>query len=172
MSELLWFIAYTLPRCEKKVAQYCRREGLTAVLPCCRTVHHYPGKTAVFQKPLFPGYVFLKIMQQQRAQTLRCPHLTDLLEVNDQGLFAREMETVLRAIGADLEIYLAPTTGEGKKTRVKSGPLAGIEGWVEPRHGADNLLITLNFTGQAAAVKLDPADLETVVAAGAPTLSG
>jgi hypothetical protein len=55
---------------------------------------------------------------------------------------------------------------------VKSGPLAGIEGWVEPRHGADNLLITLNFTGQAAAVKLDPADLETVVAAGAPTLSG
>jgi hypothetical protein len=57
-TDLLWFVAHTRPRCEKKFVQFCERDGLFTTLPCHCAVHKYRGKTVVFQKPLFPGYVF------------------------------------------------------------------------------------------------------------------
>ena len=59
MSDPIWFVAHTRPRCEKKLVQYCEREGLSTTLPCYRSVKKYRGKKVVFYKPLFPGYVFV-----------------------------------------------------------------------------------------------------------------
>src|SRR2546429_3709247 len=33
-NELLWYVAHSRPRCEKKLAEYCGREGLQVTLPC------------------------------------------------------------------------------------------------------------------------------------------
>lgn len=55
MSEVRWFVAHTRPRREKKLAEYCEREGIAVTLPCYDAAHKYRGKTVVFQKPLFPG---------------------------------------------------------------------------------------------------------------------
>src|SRR5204863_4059036 len=44
-NELAWYVAHTRPRCEKKLAEYCQREGFAVTLPCYRTVHKYRGKT-------------------------------------------------------------------------------------------------------------------------------
>ena len=70
----LWYVAHTRPRCEKKLAQHCRRENIRATLPLYRVVHRYHGKTrktAAFQKPLFPGYVFLQLNPEQRPKVLQ-----------------------------------------------------------------------------------------------------
>jgi transcription antitermination factor NusG len=46
------------------------------------------------------------------------------------------------------------------RVRIKSGPLRGVEGWVQKRHGRASVLLRLDFIGQAAAVKLDADQLE------------
>jgi transcription antitermination factor NusG len=162
MSDLLWFVAHARPRCEKKLLQFCQREGLSATLPCYRTAHKYRGKTVVFQKPLFPGYVFLQIAAGQRGKVYHSDHLANLLEVADQELFIRQLEDVLRALETDCEIRLAPTIGAGTRVKIKNGPLSGMEGWVEQRYGMSTVLLRLDFIGQAAAVKLDATDLEVI----------
>lgn len=162
MSPLLWYVAHTKPRCEKKLLQYCERKNLEATLPCYRSAHKYRGKTVVFQKPLFPGYVFIQIPATQRNVVLQSDHVANLLDVHDQELFARQLGEVLLALETDLEIRLAPTIGEGARVKIKSGPLRGVEGWVEKRHGMNVVLLRLDFIGQAAAVKLDATDLEMV----------
>jgi transcription antitermination factor NusG len=162
MSDLLWFVAHTRPRCEKKLLQFCEREGLSATLPCYRAAHKYRGKTVVFQKPLFPGYVFLQIVVEQRGKIHQSDYLANLLEVADQDLFIRQLENVLRALETDFEIRLAPTIGEGMRVKIKNGPLRGMDGWVEQRYGMNTVLLRLDFIGQAAAVKLDATDLEAV----------
>lgn len=162
MSDLLWFVAHTRPRCEKKLLQFCKREGLSATLPCYHAAHKYRGKTVVFQKPLFPGYVFLRISVENRGKIHRSDYLANLLEVADQEVFIRQLEDVLRALETDLEIRLAPTIGEGMRVKIKSGPLRGMEGWVEQRYGMNTVLLRLDFIGQAAAVKLDATDLEAI----------
>ena len=61
VSDRLWFVAHTKPRREKKLVDYCERNGLATTLPCYDSPHKYRGKTVVFHKPLFPGYVFLQL---------------------------------------------------------------------------------------------------------------
>src|SRR5665213_2182706 len=119
VSDLLWFVAHTRPRCEKKLVQFCEREGLSASLPCYRAAHKYRGKTVVFQKPLFPGYVFLQISPEQRGKIHRSDYVANLLDVVDQELFTHQLEDVLRALETDFEIRLAPTIGEGMRVKIK-----------------------------------------------------
>ena len=162
MSLLLWHVAHTRPRCEKKLLQYCERESLHARLPCYQSAHKYRGKTVVFKKPLFPGYVFLQMTADQRGLVLQSDHLANLLKITDQDLFVRQLEEVMRALETNLEIRLAPTIGEGMRVKIKSGPLRGIEGWVEQRYGMNTVLLRLDFISQAAAVKLEASQLELI----------
>jgi transcriptional antiterminator RfaH len=162
MSQLFWYVAHTRPRCEKKLLRYCEREKLDARLLCYQSVHKYRGKTAVFRKPLFPGYVFLRIPAEKRGVVRQSDHVANLLETADQDLFVRQLDEVMRALETNLEIRLAPTIGEGMRVKIKNGPLRGIEGWVEKRHGMTTVLLRLDFIGQAAAVKLEACDLELI----------
>ena len=162
VSQLLWYVAHVRPRCEKKLLQYCRRENLDAQVPCYHSAHRYRGKTVVFDKPLFPGYVFLQIPKERRNVILQSDHVANLLDVADQELFVRQLGDIQRALETNLEIRLAPTIGEGMRVKVKNGPLRGIEGWVEKRHGMTTVLIRLDFISQAAAVKLEATDLELI----------
>jgi len=160
VSELRWFVAHTKPRREKKLVEYCQRQGFAATLPCYNSAHKYRGKTAVFRKPLFPSYVFLQLESDQKGAVRQSDHVANLLEVFDQETFRDQLEGILVALDTDLEVRLAPAIGEGMRVRIKAGPLQGLEGWVEKRYGLTTVLLRLDFINQAAAVKVD-ADLLT-----------
>lgn len=162
MKDLLWFVAHTKPRCEKKLIQYCEREAISATLPCYKTVHKYRGKTVAFDKPLFPGYVFLQIFVEQRGKIYQSDHLANLLEVIDQKQFNEQLAEILNALETGVEIQLAPSIGKGMRVKIKHGALQGTEGWVEERYGMTTVLLRLDFIGQAAALKVEATDLELI----------
>ena len=160
--DLAWFVAHTRPRCEKKLALYCEREGLPTTLPCYRSVRKYRGKVVVFHKPLFPGYLFLKLLTEQRAKVYASDYVANLLEVIDQELFNRQLEDILAALETNLEVRFAPQIEAGVQVRIKSGPLRGLEGWVQQRSGPVEVLLRLDFIGQAAAVRVEATELELI----------
>ena len=160
MDDLAWFVAHTLPRREKKLKQFCEREGFSAILPCFQMVRKYRGKTVVSHKPLFPGYVFLQLLPVQRQKVAQNDHVARLLTVSDQVTFSQQLEEILKALETELEIVLAPEIGVGQRVRIKSGPLRGMEAWVEQRNGISTVMLRLDFIGQAAAVKVNAEDLE------------
>ena len=137
---------------------YCARQEIATTLPCYDSAHKYRGKTVVFRKPLFPGYVFLQLEPGQKGSLRQNDHVANLLDVFDQETFRRQLADILLALEQDLEVRLAPAIGEGMRVRIKGGPLRGIEGWVEQRYGRTTVLLRLDFISQAAAVKID-ADL-------------
>jgi transcriptional antiterminator RfaH len=162
VAELQWFVAHTKPRREKKLVEYCTRQKIAVTLPCYESAHKYRGKTVVFRKPLFPGYVFLQIATGQADSVRQNDHVANLLHVFDQETFERQLQDILTALESDLGVRLAPTIGEGMRVRIKGGPLQGIEGWVEKRQGMTTVLLRLDFISQAAAVKLDAELLELI----------
>ncbi|HRI15918.1 MAG TPA: transcription termination/antitermination NusG family protein, partial [Verrucomicrobiota bacterium] len=81
--EALWYVAHVRARCEKKVAEYSAREGWEAVLPLYRSVKRYRGKTVEFRKPLFPGYVFVKLGPQSASKLRQHQLVANLLEPPD-----------------------------------------------------------------------------------------
>ena len=147
-------MAHTKPRREKKLVEYCQRHGIPATLPCYNSAHKYRGKTVVFQKPLFPGYVFLRLVSAQKDSVRQSDHVANLLDVFDQETFYQQLKDILLALDTDLDVRLAPAIGEGMRVRIRSGPLQGMEGWVEQRYGMTTVLLRLDFINQAAAVKV------------------
>jgi transcriptional antiterminator RfaH len=162
MSELHWFVAHTKPRREKKLVEHCRRQGIDATLPCYSSAHKYRGKTVVFQKPLFPGYVFLQLEPALKDSVRQNDHVANLLVVFDQQTFQQQLQDILLALESKVGVKLAPAIGEGMRVRIKAGPLQGIEGWVEKRQGMTTVLLRLDFINQAAAVKIDADSLELI----------
>ena len=134
------------------------RQGISATLPCYDSAHKYRGKAVVFRKPLFPGYVFLRLESAQCALLKQNEHVANLLEVFEQETFERQLQDILKALEANLGVRLAASIGEGMRVRIMEGPLQGIEGWVEQRYGVSTVLLRLDFISQAAAVKVE-ADL-------------
>ena len=162
MSKLLWFVAHTKPRREKKLVEHCRRHQIAATLPCYNSAHKYRGKTVVFKKPLFPGYVFLELEPGRAASIRQNEYVANLLDVFDQQTFHRQLKDILLALEAEVGVRLAPAIGEGMRVRIKTGPLQGIEGWVEQRYGMSTVLLRLDFINQAAAVRVDADSLEPI----------
>ena len=162
MSELLWTVAHTRPRREKKLVEYCTRHGLAVTLPCYDSAHKYRGKTVVFRKPLFPGYVFLQLQKESFVSVRQNDNVANLLDVFDQETFTRQLQEILAALDSKLEVRLAPSIGEGTRVKIRSGPLQGVEGWVEKRHGMSTVLLRLDFINQAAAVKIAADQLELI----------
>ena len=157
-----WYVAHTRPRCEKKLFDHCLREQVAATLPCYVSAHKYRGKTVVFQKPLFPGYVFLQLQPRFSSAIRQSDHVANLLEVHDQATLEHQLAEIQLALESGLEVRLAPTIGEGMRVRIKAGPLRGVEGWVEQRHGLDTVLLRLDFISQAAVIQLGAEVLEPI----------
>jgi transcription antitermination factor NusG len=162
VSDIRWFVAHTRPRREKKLVETCAREKIATTLPCYDSAHKYRGKTVVFRKPLFPGYVFIQSEPSRKDWLRQSDHVANLLEVFDQETFERQLKDILLALESNLGVRLAPSIGEGIRVRIRSGPLQGIEGWVERRTGMTTVLLRLDFISQAAAVTLAADLLEPI----------
>jgi transcriptional antiterminator RfaH len=157
---LAWFVAHTRPRCEKKLAEYCRHEGFDAILPLYKSMKKYPGKVVFFEKPLFPNYVFLRLLGAQRKKVLQSDYVANLLDVPDQKSFEDQLSDILTAVETDYEICVLPHINPGKRVKITAGPLRGMEGFVEERQGRFLVMLRLDFIGQSAAVKVEAGDLE------------
>ena len=159
-DESIWYVAHTRPRCEKKLRQWCQREALVSHLPTFASVRKYLRKEVTFHKPLFPGYVFLSLSQQDARKAVQSDYVANLLKPPDQQEFETQLLDILKAVETMEEIWLVPTINPGTRVLIKKGPLAGIEAWVEKRSGASTALLRLDFIGQAAAVGVSVEDLE------------
>lgn len=161
-TEILWFVAHTRPRCEKKLADYCRRAAFETTLPLYRSVKKYRGKTVVFEKPFFPGYVFLRLPRYARSKVLQSDYVANLLDVPVQDEFEEQLQSILQALESEYDVQLAPTLQPGVRVRIRGGPLRGLEGYVERRQGLVQVHLRLDFISQAAAVALDADLLEPI----------
>ena len=127
-------------------------------MPLYKSVRKYRGKTVTFTKPLFPGYVFVRMPVMERMKVFQSDHVANLLDVPVQDEFTAQLEAILAAVETEYEVRLAPTIQPGTRVRIRSGPLRGLEGYVESRRGLVEVHLRVDFIGQAAAVKME-ADL-------------
>lgn len=159
-QESLWFVAHVRPRCEKKLQDFCLREGFSTTLPLFHSVKKYRRKKVEFLKPLFPGYLFLHVDPFSASKVRQNDYTANLLEPPDQFEFATQLQQILDALSSDSEVRLCPNIVEGQRVRIRLGPLRGIEGIVIQRQGALELQLRLDFIGQAAALRVDADQVE------------
>ena len=84
-----WHVGHTRPRCEKKFADLLRAEGMVHYLPLVPSIRKYGRQTKRFTKPLFAGYVFVRVPAERRARVYQQDLVARLIPVDHEAGFLR-----------------------------------------------------------------------------------
>jgi transcription termination/antitermination protein NusG len=159
-----WYAARTLPRHEKVVAEHLGRFPFESYLPLYQAERNWKGRRAEILLPLFPGYVFVKTNLTGRVQVLRHPSVSGLVCFNGKPAPLPEEEIEhLRQWLASRSAEPYPFMVEGKRVRVKAGPLAGMEGVIVRRKGKNRLVVTIDALERSIAFEVDTFEMELAV---------
>ncbi len=161
-GEARWFVCHTKPRCEKKFSALLTAEGFEHYLPLIESVKRYGKQTKRFTKPLFPGYVFARIVLENKARIYQQDLLARVIPVGDEALFLRQMENVRTIVASGVELTLRPLIRRGTRVRVVSGPLWGLEGVVDDPANPRGIIVAVDVLQQGLHVRMALEDVEPV----------
>lgn len=158
-----WWLLHTKPRQEKALAWDLYDRGLDYFLPLIRTTRRYGRRSTSVELPLFTGYLFASCASEhERYQALATQRVANLIEILDQSQFIRELDHVYLAVKSPRKVRLYPGLKRGRRCRVVSGSLKGVEGVVIRRAGAARVFIDVTLLGQSAVVDVDITRVEAI----------
>lgn len=164
-NQLEWFAVYTAPRHEKSAARSLSLRQVDYYLPLYRSKRKWRnGILADLELPLFPGYLFVHIVDRQRRSVLGTPGVLTIVE-GIAGKPARMRKDEIEALRVGLKLRGAqphPFLRSGEKVRIRSGALAGFEGFVARKKTGFRVVLTLDLIMQSVAVEVDESELEPV----------
>lgn len=158
-----WWALYTLPRREKDLMRRLRRMAVPFYGPMIKRRNRSTGgRIRTSHVPLFPGYVFVHGVEEQRYQILTTNCVSRCLEVPDWEELVHDLRQIRQLIVSDAPLTPEALIESGMRVRIRSGPLMGLEGTVIRRRGAQRLLVVVHFLQQGASVELEDYQVERI----------
>ena len=156
-----WYAAYTCAKHEKRVASQLCERGVDHFLPCYDAVHRWKDRQVRLQLPLFPGYVFVRLLLRDRLRVLQAAGVVRLVGFGEQpaALPESEIEALRNGLRGDLRAKPHPYVRKGRRVRIKDGPLAGREGILLRRKGNFRVVLSIDVIERSIAVEVDLADI-------------
>jgi len=156
-----WVAFYTLSRREKDLMRRLEAAKLPFYAPLVRRRLHSPGgKTRSSYVPLFAGYVFAAVDEEQRRTALATNTIARCIPIADSPALISDLRSIQRLIDLDAPLTPESRIEAGHPVRVRSGPLRGLEGMVIRRSSGERLLIAVRFLNQGASIELEDVDVE------------
>lgn len=158
-----WYAVQTRSRFEKMVQAELSAKSIENYLPVSRELHQWKDRKKAVDTPLFPGYVFARIVDTP-ADRIRVLQTTGAAWILGAGgaitpIPDGEIEAVKRLM--ETPRYSAhPYVREGMRVRVCRGPLCGIEGFVVRTNNSTRLVISIQLLARSVAAEVDRADLK------------
>lgn len=159
---LHWYAAYTCANHEKRVAEQLHQRTVEHYLPLYEAVHRWKDRRVRLQLPLFPGYVFVRLALGNRLCVLQVPGVVLLVGFGGQpaAVPEAEIETLRNGLSAGLRAQPHPYLAAGRRVRIRSGPMAGMEGVVLRRKGNFRVVLSVDLIQRSIAVEADASGLE------------
>lgn len=163
LFEPKWFAVYTASRHEKRVAQHLTQRQIEYFLPLYRSERKWAdGSRVTLDLPLFPGYLFVHIKRMERARVLDVPGA--LAVVGGTGREPVPLpDAAIEALRTGLHLRRVephPLLTVGRRARIRSGAMAGLEGIVLRKKNSFRVVLTLEHIQRSIAVEVDGDDLE------------
>ena len=161
---LCWYALHTRHQHEKTVVFLLENEGFEVFLPLYTSAHRRKDRVKQVSLPLFSCYVFLRGGLDRWLQVATTPGVHGV--VGSRGRAAvipqAEVESIRQAVQNSLQLEPHPFLKDGDWVRVKSGPLAGIEGILVRKRNLFRLVLSVEMLGRSACVEVDVCTVEKV----------
>jgi transcription antitermination factor NusG len=159
--ELRWYAAYTSANHEKRVALQLAQRSIEHLLPLYESVRRWKDRRMKLQMPLFPGYVFVRMALRDRLHVLQIPSVAHLVSFNGQpaALADEDICAIQNCLNHGHKVEPHPYLQAGRRARVRSGPLQGLEGIILRRKNRTRFVLSFELIARSVAVEIDEADL-------------
>src|SRR6202040_3588465 len=99
-------------------------------LPFYQSVRNWKDRRVKLLLPLFPGYVFVRLKLHDSLKVLQVPGVAKLVGFSGTpaALPQEEIETLRMSLSNGVRVEPHPYLNVGRRVRVKTGPLVGLEG--------------------------------------------
>jgi len=160
-SGAAWYAAYTCPRHEKSVARQLEDRGVDSFLPTYRSLHRWKDRRKEVEQPLFPSYVFVRVVRDERTRILQLPGIVRFVSFNGRPAELAEIEiSALRnGLRERMLIEPHPYLRVGRRVRITHGPLAGANGILLRKKDQYRVVLSVDLIMRSVAVEVDIADL-------------
>jgi transcription antitermination factor NusG len=152
-----WYAAYTRPRHEKCVAEQLASRTVEAFLPQYESLRRWKDRRIRLGLPLFPGYVFVRIRLCDRLRVLEVPGVVRLVQFNGEPAPLPDdiVETLRNSLNGPFKAEPHPFLRVGRRVRVASGPLSGVEGILLRRKNVTRLVVSLELIQRSICIEVD-----------------
>jgi transcription antitermination factor NusG len=158
----LWYVLHTKARQEKILAGALEAMNVACFLPLIRQVRYYGQFKANVELPLFPSYVFIRGQMDDVYRADRTKRVAKIIPVPDQLRLDRELRNVHLALERNVQFDPFPHLVKGTFVEVRSGPLRGLQGFVEERVRPNRLILQVEMLGRAVSLEVDASLLDRV----------
>jgi transcription antitermination factor NusG len=159
-----WYAVYTKSRHEKVVHRCLQSKGIDSFLPLCQVLSRWKDRRVWVEKPLFPGYLFVDLPRENLGPVKAARGVVHVLG-NDEGPIQvpeEQVEAVRRMVERHVPLDPWPYMEQGKRVRVMSGPLIGMEGFIVERKKKCRLVVSVDLLGRSVATEIEAQSVELI----------
>ena len=157
-----WYAVYTVSNHEKRAEEFLRAKDVEVYLPLYSVTRRWKNRTSVkLSLPLFTGYLFAKIAPSERGKVLEVPAVMSIVGSSRGPTPVSDVEIETLKSGLQLrQVDPCPYLKVGNRARIRSGPLAGLEGVVLRRDDSLRVVVTIESIMRSFAVHVNADEVE------------
>ena len=140
-----WYVLYTKPRHEKKLAERLQLEGWKVYCPLKKTAKQWSDRKKVVEEALFPSFIFIQCEEAQRDQVFSHASAVRYLYWLRKPAIVRgdEIQSIKQWMGEvkNHEDITIESISLGSRVRLSGGPLMGEAGTVKELRGTQATIV-------------------------------
>lgn len=146
-----WYVAYTAPRAEKKIAERLKEKNIEYYLPLKKTYKYWSDRRKWVEEPLFSSYIFVNVSNKEYFDAINVSGMVSYVRFGGKAA-TLSSETICQIKQIAESNLMTEVLDEvpccGKQYKIKSGPLKGIEGTVVRMQGKRHFVLEIKEMGK------------------------
>ena len=158
-----WFVLFVRSNQEKIISHRLADREIEHLLPCYRSLRQWKDRRVMLERPLFPGYLFVRLPFEERTKVLTIPNVVSLVGKRSTPSVVSDEEINWIKCGMKYGNAMPhPYLAEGEGVRVVAGALAGMQGILLRKQNNTRVVISLDAISRSFVVEVDLDSIEPV----------
>jgi transcription antitermination factor NusG len=160
-ESLHWHVLHVVPNHEKKVAIHLLHRSVEHFLPLYTEKSRWTDRNVTLERPLFPGYVFVRFAQESRRTVITLPGALKILGKKGYEVVENEeIERIRTALSSGYILRPHPAVSLGTRVRISGGLFLGMEGIVVELRSSCKVVISMSAVQQCYSLETDIRNIE------------
>lgn len=137
LQSMNWYVVYTKPKNEKKVAKQLEEMGITVFCPLKTVLRQWSDRKKRVEEPLFSSYVFVQLDDKARAKVFDAVGVVRYLFWLGKPAIVRdnEIERLKKWLSSDYKSIETQRYTPGNIIQIAEGPFMGQHALVNEQRG-------------------------------------